>query len=119
MPNYLMEIPLHYLLTDDNFKLFNKIVDQINEENLGDFLNPVNNYLTKIREMLYFILENVCSYEIVTIEKSYFSLDYDGVDEDLDGTTKGNMGKVRNILNQMKKTILESFDNQELLNKKK
>ena len=57
LPNYLMETPLHNLLMNDEFELFNNLVSKINEQNKNDFLND---YANRIKEMFYFILENVC-----------------------------------------------------------
>ncbi len=115
LPNYLLETPLHYLLMNDEFDLFNKLVSQINEENKRELFD----YLGKINEMCNFILENVCSYEKKAIEISYFKLEYDGADEDLDEKTRNSIQIVQAILDEIKEVIFKEFDHDELLYKRR
>ena len=104
---------------NDEFELFNKLVAKINDENKDDFFNRSNDYLKRIKEMFYFILENVCSFEMDAIEMSYFKLEYDGAKENLDTITQKNIEKVETILKQMKAIIYQDFSHSELLNKRK
>ncbi len=117
LPNYLLETPLHYLLINGEFNLFNKLVGQINEENKRDLFEKSKGYLNKINEMFCFILENIWSYDQKAMEMSYFKLEYDEDDEDLDKTTKNNMKIVQVILNELKEAIFNEFSHDELLYK--
>ena len=119
LPNYLLETPLHYLLMNDEFDLFNKLVSQINEENKRELFDSLKGYLGKINEMCYFILENVCSYEKKAIEMNYFKLEYDGADEDLDKNTRNSIQIVQAILDEIKEVIFKEFDHDELLYKRR
>ena len=104
---------------NDEFNLFNMLVARINDENKNDFFSNLNDYLTRIKEMFYFILENICSFEKDAIEMSYFKFEYDGAHNDLDAITKKSIGKVQSLLDEMKNIIFEDFSHNELLNKRK
>jgi hypothetical protein len=115
LPNYLLETPLHYLLRKGEFNLFNKLVGQINEENKRVLFEKSKGYLNKINEMFCFILENIWSYDQKTLEMSYFKLEYDEGDENLDKTAKNNIKIVQAILNELKEAIFKDFSHDELL----
>jgi hypothetical protein len=117
LPNYLMQTSLQYLLMNDEFELFNKLVAKINDENKEDFTKTSSGYLKKIKEMFYFILENVCSYEMKAIEMTYFKLEYDGAREDLNTISQKNIKVVQTILNEIKSLIFKDFIHDELLYK--
>ena len=56
-------------------------------------------------------------YEMKAIEMSYFKLEYDGANEDLNKTTRINIQTVQKILNELKCIILKNFSHNELLYK--
>ena len=104
---------------NDEFELFNKLVAKINDENKEDFFSTSNDFLKRIKEMFYFILENVCSYEMKAIEMTYFKLEYDGAKEDLSKIAEKNIKVVQTILNEIKSLICKDFYHDELLYKRK
>ncbi len=102
LPNYLMETPFHSLLLDNDFDLFNKIVNKfkINEEMKFD-----ENFLEKIKEMFIFILENIYSYDTETIQNSYCNL---SIEMEIDQvTSKNNISVVTKLLADIKKSIFK------------
>jgi hypothetical protein len=98
-----METPFHSLLLDNDFDLFNKIVNkfQINEE-----MKFEENFLEKIKEMFIFILENIYSYDTETIENSYCNL---SIDMEIDHITSNNVLVVTKLLAYIKKSIFKDL----------
>jgi hypothetical protein len=101
IPNYLMETPFHSLLLDNDFDLFNEIVNkfQINEEIKFD-----ENFLEKIKEMFIFILENIYSYDTETIQNSYCNL---SIELEIDQRTSNNVLIVTKLLADIKNFLFK------------
>ncbi len=79
--NYSFDTPFHYLLSNNNFKLFNQLAKmieiEINLKKINEFIT-CDKQIDKIIEMFIFILENKRSYPKKALEYSYCYLSFDG-----------------------------------------
>ena len=110
LPNYLMETPLHFYLIRDDYEYISYISDQINEK-FDAFFNYKNNvYLTKIKEMFIFILENISAFNLKAFDDFYCTLIYDS--EEIENYTRlpKNIERIQGYLKKIKVSILNDGD---------
>jgi hypothetical protein len=97
LPNYEFRSPFYYLLNENNFKLFNELVDKI-EINLKEITKFIDSdqFINKMADALIVFVENrgfIESSQVHSLrfhycylffERSYFGLEYDD-DDEVDG----------------------------------
>ena len=74
LPNFLMNTPIHFLLFNNDFEIFNNIVKMLESQN--EFFSE-DTFLEKILNMFIFILENVQTFHIIALKRNYSYLTFD------------------------------------------
>ena len=113
LPSFSMLTPFHVMAIKEEYKQFNKIASQLDEQAFENFFCQ-KKYLDKIKSMFVYTLENVYSFEANAIEKFYCQLDLD-VDEEEDADeedeefitkTRQNTEKIESYMLRIKDYIL-------------
>ena len=113
LPSFSLETPLHYLLANEEYELFNKLTESI-KKSFESFINS-DTYINKIVDMLIYILEHVSLYRWGALEEIYCKLpfyvscDYDSEDENENYVNiYENVSTIEMFLNKIRVKIEEN-----------
>ena len=76
LPDFSMRSPFYYFLSDEKFKLFHKLAEQVTEEMFREFINN-DVYQNKIFDILVYAKEYRNGFPLSDIENHYCDLSYD------------------------------------------
>ena len=117
MPDFNMQTPLHKLLMEPNFKLFNNLIENINSTTFDAFLIANGEeYINKIKSMFYYTLENIVTYSVESITTDYCDPDYEILSpyDNLTEQDENNIKIFENYCVTIKDLILKEFIHPEL-----
>ena len=112
LPNFNLETPFHFLLSNEKIHIFDSIAQQIDTNLFEEFLKN-HEYIKKIESMFIYILENVNSFYFGAIEDFYCSFIY-SYDFDLDESTDKNLEKIEGYLQSIKLCLINVCNHPEL-----